>query len=93
MSDITLQPNKDIVTKIIASWEGYAAVLSKEDRQQFMAMMRKLYNYSSSIEVTAEPFENEPVFMSLMLEQHKIIKWLLARYSEFIEKETKRQQN
>jgi hypothetical protein len=51
-------------------------------------MMRKLYRYAASIEVKAKPFENDPVFMSLILEQENLINWLLAKVEE-LEKEKK----
>lgn len=86
---MTLFPHDDIVGQIIGSWKGYADVLTAKDRTEFDKMMRKCYRYASSIGVKAKPFENEALFMALIFEQEKIIKWLLTKVEE-LEKGKKR---
>jgi len=86
---MTLYPDKDIISKIAASWEGYSDVMLAEDRAEFKKMLHKCYRYASSIEVKAEPFENEALFMALVFEQDKIINWLLAKVEE-LERKNKR---
>lgn len=83
---MTLFPHDDIVLQIIDSWKGFADVMPAEDRADFDRMMSKCYRYASSVEVKAKPFENEALFMALLFEQEKIIRWLLTKI-EALEKE------
>lgn len=76
---MTLFPNDDILAQIIGSWKSYADVLNAEDKLAFDNMMSKCYKYARSIEAKAKPFENEALFMAMLLEQEKIILWLLAK--------------
>jgi hypothetical protein len=52
-------------------------------------MMGRCYRYARSIEAKSKPFENEAIFMSLIFEQEKIIRWLLAKVEQ-IEKGNRR---
>jgi hypothetical protein len=76
---MTLFPHDDSVARIIESWKGFAEVLTAEDRAEFDKMMGRCYRYATAIEVKAQPFENEALFMALIFEQEKIIRWLLAK--------------
>ena len=53
--------------------------MSTGDKAEFVKMMRRCFKYARSIEVKTEPFENEALFMALLFEQDKIIRWLLAK--------------
>lgn len=79
MIGLTLFPHDDSVTRTVESWSSFADVMSVEDKVEFEKMMRRCFKYARSIEVKAKPFENEALFMALLLEQEKIIKWLLSK--------------
>lgn len=51
-------------------------MLRTEDRELFREMMRLCYEYIPAMEAKASPFPTEPLFMSLLLIQHKTIVWL-----------------
>ena len=76
---MTLFPHDDSVTRAVESWSGFADVMSTGDKTEFEKMMRRCFKYARSIEVKAKPFENEALFMALLFEQDKIIRWLLAK--------------
>jgi len=87
---MTLFPNRSIIDRVIGSWKGYSDILPQWQRREFDRMMSRLYSYATAIEVKAKPFENDPIFMSLIIDQDNIISWLLARVEELErEKETK----
>ena len=67
--------DSDIV-KEIESWRRFADALRAEDRELFREMIRLCYEYIPAMEAKASPFPSEPLFMSLLLMQHKTIKWL-----------------
>ncbi len=79
---MTLFPHDDTITKVVDSWQGYASVMTAEDRAYFEGMMAKCYKYARSIEVKSKPFENEALFMALIFEQEKLILWLLAKIEQ-----------
>lgn len=60
----------------ISSWKRFADALRAEDRDLFNEMMRLCYEYAPAMEAKATPFPSEPLFMSLLLMQHKTIAWL-----------------
>lgn len=71
-----------MITRVVDSWQGYASVMTAEDRAHFEGMMAKCYKYARSIEVKSKPFENEALFMALIFEQEKLILWLLAKIEQ-----------
>jgi hypothetical protein len=73
---LSLNPNEDILTQIIKSYEGYADVLRGQERKEFEEMLRLCYKYAESINAKGEPFPEEAVIMTLLLKQHLIIKEL-----------------
>ena len=79
---MTLFPHDDTITRVIDSWQGYASVMTTEDRAYFEGMMSKCYKYARSIEVKSKPFENEAFLMALIFEQEKLILWLLAKIEQ-----------
>jgi hypothetical protein len=76
---LTLFPHDDSIIRTIESWSGFADVMSTEDKVEFERMMHRCFKYVSSIEVKAKPFENEVLFMALLFEQDKIIRWLFGK--------------
>lgn len=73
---MTLNPNDDVLTQIIKSYEGYADTLRGADRIEFEEMLRLCYRYTEAINVKGEPFPEEAVIMTLLFKQHLIIKEL-----------------
>ena len=73
---MTLFPESDILSKEIESWRGFAECLSPPDKEEFLKMLRKLHDYSTSINVNSEPFPSEAALLALVFEQHKLILWL-----------------
>jgi hypothetical protein len=73
---MSLNPNDDILTQIIKSYEGYADMLSGQDRKEFEEMLRLCYRYAEAINAKGEPFPEEAVIMTLLFKQHLIIKEL-----------------
>ncbi|HEX9319466.1 MAG TPA: hypothetical protein VF884_11075 [Nitrososphaeraceae archaeon] len=60
---------------------GFAECLPPTDKQEFLKMLQKLHDYSTAINAKAEPFPSEPVIMALLLEQHKLIRWLKSKFN------------
>ena len=75
-------PDADILVKEIESWGCFGKVLSKEDREYFNEMLEECYRYSNSINQKAEFFSTESLIMSILLHQHKMIKYLLLMMSK-----------
>jgi hypothetical protein len=73
---MSLNPNDDILTQIIKSYEGYADMLSGQDRKDFEEMLRLCYRYAEAINAKGEPFPEEAVIMTLLFKQHLMIKEL-----------------
>jgi hypothetical protein len=81
--DLSLFPNEDILTKEIVSWKSFGDSLSsKEDRELFEKMLNDCYNYAAAINAKGEPFPAEPLLMTLLLSQHKLIDWLIESISK-----------
>ena len=81
---MSLFPNEDILTKEIASWKSFVDSLSsKEDRELFEKMLNDCYNYAAAINAKGEPFPAEPLLMTLLLSQHKLIDWLIESISKY----------
>lgn len=66
-------PEADILPREIESRRGFAECLPPPDKEEFLEMLGKLQNYSTTINAKAEPFPSEPVLMALLFEQHKLI--------------------
>jgi hypothetical protein len=81
--DLSLFPNEDILTKEIVSCKSFGNSLSsKEDRELFEKMLNDCYNYAAAINAKGEPFSAEPLLMTLLLSQHKLIDWLIESISK-----------
>jgi hypothetical protein len=51
---------------------------SEEDREIFLKMLMIVRKYTLAINAKETPFLTEPLIMSLLLAQHKMISWLLG---------------
>ena len=77
---MSLFPDEDVLTKEIESSKGFADCLpSDEDRKVFMKMLNDCYKYAKAINAKGQPFPIEPVIMTLLFSQHKLIEWLEAQ--------------
>jgi hypothetical protein len=83
--DMSLFPNEDILTKEIESWKSFGdSFSSKEDRELFEKMLNDCYKYAAAaINAKGEPFPAEPLIMTLMFSQHKMIDWLTKQISKY----------
>jgi len=45
-------------------------------------MLNNRYKYAAAINAKGEPFPTEPLLMSLLLSQHKMIEWLTVQLSK-----------
>jgi hypothetical protein len=80
---LSLFPNEDILTKEIKSWEGFGDRLyTEEDKAVFKRILNDCYKYAVAINAKGNPFPSEPLIMSLMLSQHKLINWLTSELSK-----------
>ena len=79
---MSLFPNEDILTKEIESWKGFADSLPAEDRKTFIKILNDCYKYAKAINTKAQPFPSEPVIMTLLFSQHKMIEWLEKQISK-----------
>jgi hypothetical protein len=77
---MSLYPEENILTKEIESWKGFAESLkSEEDKNLFLTMLNDCQRYALAINAKETPFPTEPLIMTLLLSQHKMIKWLSGR--------------
>ena len=77
MTELTLFPNEDILTREIQAWSGFAEALREEDRVLFLRMLKQCYRYVDSINSKGEYYSTESLLISLIFVQHKIIDWLI----------------
>lgn len=83
MIDMSLFPKEDILTKEIESSKSFVVSLSSsEDRELFEKMLNDCYKYAAAINAKGEPFPAEPLLMTLLLSQHKMIDWLTESISK-----------
>lgn len=77
---MSLDPEENILTKEIESWKGFADSLKSEgDKNLFLTMLNDCQKYALAINAEETPFSTEPLIMTLLLSQHKMIKWLSGR--------------
>ena len=80
---MSLFPDEDILTKEIKSWEGFGDRLpTEEDKAVFKKILNDCYKYAVAINAKGNPFPSEPLIMSLMLSQHKLVNWLTSELSK-----------
>jgi hypothetical protein len=82
---MSLFPNEDILTKEIESWKSFGGRLSsKEDRDLFCDMINDCCKYAAAINAKGQPFPSEPLIMTLLLSQHKMIDWITKQISKHV---------
>ena len=70
---------KSRIIKEIDSWRPFGEALRTEDRELYRKMMQRVCEYLPSMEVNAEPFPNDSLFMGLVFLQHRMIEELTAK--------------
>jgi hypothetical protein len=73
---MSLNPKDDIIAKFKRSNQGYIDNLSPEARQAFEELIDLCYPYLAAIMAKSEPFEDDPMQLTMMLVQQLIIKAL-----------------
>jgi hypothetical protein len=73
---MSLNPKDDVIAKFKRSNQGYIDNLSPEARQAFEELIDICYPYLASIMAKSEPFEDDPMQLTMMLVQQLIIKAL-----------------
>ncbi len=68
--------NTSLVEDEIESWKGFVDALRTEDREIFKDMMNICRQYAIEIEAAERSITTETLFMTILLAQHKMIKWL-----------------
>ncbi len=58
--------------------KGADRLPAEEERKVFMEMLNNCYKYAKAINAKGRPFPTEPVIMTLLFSQHKLIEWLEA---------------
>ncbi len=81
---MSLLPHDDSIAQAIASWQGFADLLSAKRREKFKLMLGKCYEDITAINAKAEPFVNEPLLMSLLIHQKEMIDWLVPELAKVI---------
>lgn len=70
---------KNKVVREIESWRPFGEALRTEDRELYRQMMQQCCEYLPSMEVRAEPFPSESLFMGLIFLQHRMIEQLTRK--------------
>lgn len=79
------------ILKEIKSWKPFGDALKPEDLELYEKMMRQCCQYLPSMQVKAEPFPDEALFMGLIFLQHQMIE-RLEREVERIERKEREKQ-
>jgi hypothetical protein len=70
---------KSKIIKEIESWRPFGDALRADDRELYTQMMQRCCEYLPSMEVRAEPFPSDALFMGLIFLQHRIIEQLTKK--------------
>jgi hypothetical protein len=70
---------KSKIVKEIDSWRPFGEALRADDRELYRQMMQRCCEYLPSMEVKAEPFPNDSLFMGLVFLQHRMIDELVKK--------------
>lgn len=70
------------VVNEIDGWRPFGEALRADDRVLYREMMQRCCEYLPSMEVKAEPFPSDSLFMGLIFLQHRIIGQLAKRVEE-----------
>ena len=74
---MSLFPDEDVLTREIETWRGFIEKLSTdEDKVVFTKLLDSCYKYAIAINNHDHPFPDEPVIITLLLSQHKLINHL-----------------
>jgi hypothetical protein len=74
---MSLFPDEDILTREIETWRGFIDKLpSDDDKAVFTKLLDDCYKYAVAINTHDHPFPAEPLIMSMLLSQHKLIRQL-----------------
>ena len=74
---MSLFPDEDVLTKEIETWRGFIDKLpSDDDKSVFTKLLDGCYKYAVAINSHDHPFPAEPLIMSMLLSQHKLISQL-----------------
>ena len=74
---MSLFPDEDVLTKEIEAWHGFIDKLpSDDDKAIFTKLLNDCYKYAVAINSHDHPFPAEPLIMSLLLSQNKLINQL-----------------
>ena len=79
----TSSERSSVVEEEVRSWRGFADALRGKDREVFMEMMSMCRRYGVEIEAADRPVTSEAMFMTILMVQHKMIKWLQRQLSEY----------
>jgi hypothetical protein len=82
------RPGKGKIAREIESWRPFGDALRAEDRERYRRMMDRCCEYLPSMEVRAEPFPNEALFMGILFLQDGMIE-RLTRKVEALERKRK----
>lgn len=69
----TVESYRMALDRELQSWSGFARALRKEDRTAFDRMMDTCRNYASAGSNATRPIVFEPMVMSILLNQQKIL--------------------
>jgi hypothetical protein len=72
----TVSPYETAVEQEINRWSGFHRALRKEDREAFEELLQIFRNNAHASEAARNPFPFEPMVMSILTAQQKIIKQL-----------------
>jgi hypothetical protein len=81
---------KSRIVKEIEGWRPFGEALRAEDRELYRQMMQRCCEYLPSMEVSAEPFPNDSLFMGLVFLQHRMIEQLTAKLAKLEKLERER---
>jgi hypothetical protein len=75
-NDININQNSSsiILQRELEKWKTYSDILRKPNRDLFNEMIQSVYKYSSSIDAKGEDYATESLLISLIFEQHKLMK-------------------
>jgi hypothetical protein len=74
---MSLFPDEDVLTREIETWRGFIEKLpSDEDKVVMTKLLDSCYKYAIAINSHDHPFPTEPVIITLLLSQHKLINHL-----------------
>jgi hypothetical protein len=74
---MSLFPDEDVLTREIETWRGFIDKLpSDDDKAVFTKLLDDCYKYAVAINSHDHPFPAEPLIMSMLLSQHKLIRQL-----------------